>query len=428
MKKYSLLLNLSAMTIGNLALLFCASAQPTTNKTPDGLATIVAPNDPILAPAPAPVSFTGQVDSATVKAAAQLMDDSLFALAQKSDDKDTQWFEDGVWHNGAEKVWQVQSGPALGAAMLWKWREKHDLNLSAADKAKQSWLLKVAVETFDRQLKDHAHADGSMDREGTHIQFFATDLGLAYLTLGDALDDATKARWRAALKGVTDFLISTGDLPDPNKPAWKATDGWYTNGNVELYEAELAFLTWNVTGEQKYKDLFETQWKHTLSPNQERWKGYGLFYLKPPTKPDGADGAGFVTEAEPEPGFDPEYTQLQLSDVARLYLESGDPRALRLMNVLLGALMPRVDEKSWVLDATYGSRHSTRPPFATSGLAVAAWLGNRRDLAPAVAGQFENAIAPAYLNNAMKNQGAPGLYRGYGVDVAVILQADLASQ
>ena len=55
------------------------------------------------------------------------------------------------------------------------------------------------------------------------------------------------------------------------------------------------------------------------------------------------------------PGFDPEYSLLQLDDASRLYVESGDRRALRLANLLVNALLPRVDA-DWALDTSGGTR------------------------------------------------------------------------
>ena len=164
-------------------------------------------------------------------------------------------------------------------------------------------------------------------------------------------------------------------LTGPNIAAWKRTDGWYTNGNVDICHAAWVYLVWQATGDQKYKELFEVCWRHTLLPSQIRWKGYGFFYLKKATKADGSDGSGYITEASGAPGFDRNYGMLQLSMVARLYVRSHDPRVLRLLNLLCNSLLPHLNKETMILNCLYGSRHSDFSPFATSGAPVLAWLG-----------------------------------------------------
>ncbi|MDQ3813508.1 MAG: hypothetical protein M3347_06105, partial [Armatimonadota bacterium] len=199
---------------------------------------------------------------------------------------------------------------------------------------------------------------------------------------------------------------------------------WYTNGNIELGEAELLYLTWKATGEAEYRDLFELQWHFMMAPPQERWKGFGLRYSKEPAKDDGSDGAGYLAEkGSGEPGFDGNYTQVQLDMASRLYVESRDPRVLRLVHLLLNQLLPRIEnENDWTLDMTGGSRQSYKGRFLSPGLAVAAWLGNRPDLATKVSSQFK-VIDREYRAAAKQNWNHPNFYRGLGMAVAVILQA-----
>jgi len=368
----------------------------------------------------------GKPDPAVVAGAAQLLDEALTLLATKTSDTDTKFYDNGLWrYKDSDKSWKCNGGPGVAAAILWKWREQNPPAAGETVKASQAWLRQVAVESFDRILKDKQNPDGSMGpaQAGEDFHFFSRDLGLAYLVLKDSLDDATRRRWSDALVLEVEYLIRHGELPNPDQAGWKATDGWTTNGNFEVCETEILWLVWKVTGKERYKAIFETQWQHTLAPSQARWKGYGLFYLKNPAREDGGDGAAYLAEAEQEPGFDRDYTQLQLSFATRLYVESRDPRVLRLVNLLVNALLPHVDESTWILDATYGSRHSLHMPFCSAGLAVAAWFGNRPDLVPKVTGQFANGMRPMYLNNATQERGNPYAYRGYGSDVAGLLLA-----
>ncbi|HEY3325386.1 MAG TPA: hypothetical protein VGP72_33345 [Planctomycetota bacterium] len=365
-------------------------------------------------------------DPAFVESVAKLIDECLTEMAEKTSDKDTQYYEKGVWHlSNGDPLWAC-GGPATAAAVLWNYRQKHAEKLDATGKARQEWLHRVSVETFDHAISVMYNADFTLKQKpSVESGFFTLALGNTYLELRESLDEATRKRWLDALVGDVKELIKTGDLPNPEAKGWKATDGWTTNGNVELCECELLNLAWKATGDQKYKDLFETQFKHTLEPDPQRWKGYGLFYLKKPTREDGSDGAGYLAEAEQEPGFDKDYTHFQLTIASRLYVHSRDPRVLRLMNLFLGALLPLVDQKTWILDATYGSRHSLHFPFFTCGMATTAWLGNRADLAPLIPDQFQKATQPFYWGNAKQNWGNPGAYRGYGADLAVFLQAAL---
>ena len=366
------------------------------------------------------------VDPAVVAGAVKLLDESLTLLAQKSSDEDSQYFEKGVWHfKNMAKDWPVQGGPGTAAAVLWKWREKHGQTSDAATKTQQAWLHRVAVETFDRAIRDHQNPDGSFanpQKPDTH--FFALELATTYLELGDSLDAGTRRRWLDTLIAQVDYLIQRNDLPNAALSGWKATDGWYINGNIELGKAELVYLLWKATGAQKYKDLYETQWRHTLAPDPRRWKGCGLVYLRQPTKEDGSDGAAYLTETGGgAPGYDGDYTQLQLTVASRLYVASRDPRVLRLINLLVNAILPHVDQKTWILDATHGSRHSLKTPFHSCGLAVAAWFCGRADLAPLLADQFGKGTKPMHWGNAVQNWGSPGIYRSYGNNVAVLLQA-----
>ncbi len=364
-------------------------------------------------------------DPVVVGGVEKLLDDSLIMLAEKSSDKDTQYYEKGLWNfRNMEKNWPVQGGPGTAAAVLWKWREKHGAS-DAAAKARQAWLHHAAVETFDRAIHDHQNPDGSFaDPHKPDTHFFALELAMTYLELGDSLDVGTRRRWLDTLVAQVDYLVRHNDLPNAALSGWKATDGWYINGNIELGKAELVYLLWKATAAEKYKELFETQWRHTLNPDQRRWKGFGLVYVTRPTKEDGSDGAAYLTESGGgTPGYDGDYTQLQLTVASRLYVESRDPRVLRLVNLLINAILPHVDEKTWVLDATRGSRHSLKTPFHSCGLAVAAWLGGRADLASLVVDQFNKGIKPMHRDNALQNWGSPGIYRSYGNNVAVLLQA-----
>lgn len=406
-------------------------APPLTQWTPDGTATLVPPDDPALVvsnPPPAPPTIN-KPDPEVIKSLTALIDQCLTELSEKSSPTDTMYYENGDWLFKNE-VLCCDAGPGGMAAVLWKYRQEHPETMDAAAKARQPWLYKVAIETMERGIKLHG-ADGTLTNPGSHDVFWYGEFANTYLLLKDTLDDATQKRWLATMRGEVSALESTGNLPNPalhnTWPPWKATDGWYVNGNVDVYHAAWIYYVWKATGDQQYKDLFELCWKHTLSPSPDRWKGYGLYYLKMPTKVDGSDGSGYITEANGAPGFDRDYGMFQLSILSRLYVVSRDPRVLRVMNVLCNALLPHLNHSTMILDCLYGSRHSDFMPFGTSGAPVLAWLGGREDLIPLLSDQVSKAEKQIYLDNMLKNENNPYAYRGYGCDLGAELQAALAT-
>jgi hypothetical protein len=239
---------------------------------------------------------------------------------------------------------------------------------------------------------------------------FGVELGNTYLELKPWLGAVTGTKWLRALTGIADFLIANGNL------------AWYTNGNVNLGNAELFYLAWRASGDPVYWAAYNQAWSFALHPPQVRWPGFGLHLIS-----GGAPGgyqAGYLAESGGgAPGFDPDYTQFQLDILSRLYVLSGDPRVLSVANMLIGALLPRVNTATWTLDTSGGTRHPQQGrlvPFTTPGLAVLGWLGARRELAAMFASQL-SAIEHYYLG--ALTYSSPDMYRGLGTQVAVILQA-----
>jgi len=107
----------------------------------------------------------------------------------------------------------------------------------------------------------------------------------------------------------------------------------------------------------------------------------------------------------------------------RLFWVTQDPRALRLMNLFMNQLLPRIDTTSWTLDASNGSRHpeaNRSVGFNSPVLAVLAWKGGRSDLAPLVSSQLASIVrsfrgALSYTN--------PGMYFDFGSELASLLLA-----
>ena len=109
--------------------------------------------------------------------------------------------------------------------------------------------------------------------------------------------------------------------------------------------------------------------------------------------------------------------------MARYYLKSRDPRALKLTNLIFNTLETHLDKDTMIMDAQYGSRHSEILPFSMCAPAILAWTGGRSDLLPMLADQFNKGVKPFMLSNANNNEGNPGTYRSYGFDLAALIEA-----
>lgn len=248
--------------------------------------------------------------------------------------------------------WPCNLGPAISDAIL-----------ARRDRTR----LPVVIDSFDRALADHQTPGGSFvgddNAGGIDTAFFVPELGTALITLGPRLDAATRARWAAAIVRGADYLIRSGDTT------------WYVNGNINLAFTEVLYLAWRVSRQERFARAYEASWSFLTNPPRPRWAGYGLVVERSPASRGRARAvasrtAGYLTESSGRgPGFDPEYTQLQLDTAASLFVLSHDPRALRLMNLLMNAELPRVSS-TFILNATGGSRHSLRTPFLTSALSL----------------------------------------------------------
>jgi len=324
-----------------------------------------------------PAAASAAPDPVIVAKDAKLIDDGLTTFTQRSSPTDTQYFSGGTWRSDDATWWAYsQGGPASAAAVLWR-----STGETRAD------LYATATSAIDTAIATHQRADGAFagdpgDNQSASIatNMYVRELGVAYLALQPRLDATRKAAWSASIARAADFLIATGE----NK--------WYTNGNIELGELELMYLAARITGQPRFATAYEAQWSFALSPDQVRWPGFGLRITRAPARADGADGAGYLGEASGPgaPGFDAEYTGVQLDIATRLWALTRDPRALRLMNLEVNQLLPRVNTTTWQLDTSNGTRHveaSRSVPFLTQALAVLAGSG-RPELASSAASQW----------------------------------------
>jgi hypothetical protein len=350
-----------------------------------------------------PAAARAVPDPSIVARDAALIDDGLTAFSQRSGPTDVQYFADGTWVSASPTWWAyTQGGPASAAAVLWRYGGQTRTDLYA-----------MSVAAIDRAIATHQRADGAFtgdagDNQGPGIttNMYARELGVAYLALEPRLDAAHKASWQSAIARAADYLIGTGEV------------SWYTNGNIELGEIELLYLASRITGQPRFAAAYEADWAFTLAPPLPRWTGFGL--------QQSPDGTGYLAEAGTgAPGFDAEYTGVQLDVLTRLWVLSRDPRALRLMNLEVDKLLPRVDA-AWQLDTSNGTRHveaARKVPFLTQALSVLA--GDQRpDLASPALAQWP-AVEQTYRGT--YRYTSVTFYKGLGGQLATTLLAAMSA-
>lgn len=317
-------------------------------------------------------------------------------------------FAHGIWNSPNTVCWSCnEGGPASAAATLY-----------VLTGARQPQLLSEAEQTIDTAIATRQAVDGSFSGPSGDTQspdiatmFFGDEEGNAYLQLAPVLDPVRRARWRSSLMAAAMYLIRHGNLT------------WYTNGNINLGNTELFYLAWRASANPMFYAAYTQAWNFTLYPPQSQWPGRGLHFARVPTRADWSDGAGYLSETGPGgTGFDAEYTSLQLDEAARLYLLSGDPRALRLANALVNMLLARITAGYW-LDTSGGTRHTEanrQVPLLTSAFAVLGLDGGRSDLlariAPQLAQEAGTVLAPW-------NAYGEVYRRGLGTDVSVVALA-----
>lgn len=300
----------------------------------------------------------------------------IASYQDKRSPTDPRFYRDGLWISDDMGCWPCNLGPAVANSILAR---------------RDPSRVPVVVRSFNRALDDHQAPDGSFDGDdnagGIDTAFFVPELGTALIALGPRLDAATRARWANAIVRGAEYLERSGDTT------------WYVNGNINLAFTEVLYLAWRASHQPRFARAYNESWKFLTNPPKPRWAGYGLVVKRGPAlsrrghRPHGRSRpAGYLTESDGgRPGFDPEYTQLQLDSAASLFVLSHDRRALRLMNLLMNAELPRVSSTS-ILDATGGSRHSLHTPFLTSALPLFVRYG-RRDLAALLPAQTAQLIS-----------------------------------
>jgi hypothetical protein len=287
------------------------------------------------------------------------------------------YYAGGVWKGpGSEPCWYCYDTAAVGAATIGRLTD-HRSDIDAA------------IDTFSTAITRHQLASGAFAGntrapDGVATGFFLVSFGVADLELKPYLSAKTDIAWANSYGAAANYLIDSGD-----------TD-WYINGNVNLRQTEVMWLAYAITGQRKFLTAYNSEWTFTISPDQSRWRGYGLRYTKVPTDADGSDGAAYLAESDgsDRPGYDPNYTSAQLDAATDLYVLTHDPRYLRLMNLVYNQLKPRISS-NWILDAAGGTRDSFDEPFLSAAVSVLAGSGGRPGLADDLAAQFAS-ISSAY--------------------------------
>jgi hypothetical protein len=308
---------------------------------------------------------------------------NLASLMNKTDAADPRYYAGGVFYDGSATCFRCTLGPGVEAAVFGKTR---------------AWqgYINPAIISFDTAIAQHQLSNGAfaVTTGGTaneiETAMFAAELAETYLVLGTSLDQTRRTKWAASLTRAVDYLAKNGNLT------------WYTNGNINILETVLMALTAKITGSATYQAYYTQSLDFTVSPSQVLWPGYGLTYTQVPTKSDGSDGSAYFNESASGgiPGFDADYTQMQLDATSWWYLLTGDPAALRLTNLLFNQLMMRVNTTKWTLDTSGGTRHPEAVRtigFFSSALAVLALRGGRTDLAGYVDSQLA-ATMTGYKN------------------------------
>jgi hypothetical protein len=314
-------------------------------------------------------------------------------------------FANGVWTDTDGGCWACDDGgPLTAAATLYVLGRESD-----------SHYLQEAEQTVNTAISDEQGANGGFQppagdstAEATATMWFGVEMGTTYHLLAPFLSTATIARWQASLAAAGNYLIASKNMT------------WWANGNINLGYTEFMWLVWQATGDGKFLTAYNNSWAFIITPPQSKFHGAGWITRRTPTGVDGAGGAGYFTETGlADTGFDPYYTTLQLDIAARLYLLSGDRRALEASNMIMNIELPRIQTGTWVLNSSDGTRHvgPNTSQLITSGFAVLGLDGGRTGLLSDVLPELKQEESLYVGNN------SDAWRRGFGNSVATVALA-----
>jgi hypothetical protein len=177
------------------------------------------------------------------------------------------------------------AGLATSAAMLVRY----------GNVPSSSWLLSAIKAIHNGAISQQTPAgDYDTMAAGTPGQFYPIELGQTILLLGDTLDATTKAAWVKSLLLYMNSYYLGYYYP------------YYANGNIEIQNLLLVWLTGQITGDAKWTTQYANQYQVAVDPvavqaattgHNVNAPGNGLVYTKVPTLADGSDGAGYLVES-----------------------------------------------------------------------------------------------------------------------------------
>ena len=319
--------------------------------------------------------------------------------------------ENGLWVGGDPVYWRSSSGPGLAAAAV-------------AASTGDPTMRADAEQTFDTLIAEHEQPNGSFtaapgtsDPQSPDIDtmFFVSNLGMALWALRPQMTSGEVATWTAAITAGANYLVNNGNLT------------WYTNGNIVVGNALVMALAYWATANPIYETYFQQELAFAIAPPQNRWPGFGLIYTKVPSLPDGSDGAAYLAESGGgAPGFDADYTQLQLDQLTRLYLVTRSPQVLRLVNLLVNQEWSLVDTSTLELNTSGGTRHPQPNrwiPLTTPALALSASAGEQSYLTPFL--QQQAGLIESVYSGLTNHWNAGGQY-DFGLQAATLVLLGLS--
>jgi hypothetical protein len=279
--------------------------------------------------------------------------------------------------------------------------------------AQRQWPLHTIMngfkDAFGTMVDDLTAPPTSLGLTGGNSEYFFIEFGKTLLLLWPWLSVSKRQTWKTALINLADYQVGTyyhaGASVGPEAY-------YYINANRNLMSLFGIWLTWLATGEQRWKEHYELILKfivepEAFAPGQKLPAGYaalnpnlvgaftnaaggggsehvyGQVLTTPGTLPDGSDSVGYLGESTNSgsiapngligPGYDGDYSQLQLAICHNLYLWSGDPRILKLTNMLWNQLAPFIDK--------IGGKIAYRKPAIGSALGPTTVLAGGSELA-----------------------------------------------
>jgi hypothetical protein len=334
---------------------------------------------------------------------------------------------------------------------------------------KNSWTRTYAESVVDTTLDIFLSPNGYFD-SGAGDDFFVSTAMEVLMLLAPWMDSAKVNKW------VNQFILIgnhwTGFTTGPSQNTF-----YISNSNRMLDCVMAMYMLYLITGNARWLRIYEMQyqiffggmpaiagvatppaagtyttipsptvvgdWNNAGGTTHVSYNGgyYGFTQVQAPTTTDCSDGIGFLGEADSEaPGFDQNYTTVQMSHVLRLMAWTNyDPRWVGLGNMLFNALWPYIDtvgnqitwqagnsagtaagtatnDPAWSLNTELGARQYPQAysPFSDATMFVL-YYRNLRSSYPSVS---PSVIAPYAQYNASYTYGGAASpatqYNSYG--------------